>query len=180
MKTSTIILNRTGPVYDYDNFVKYDTDILYRKKDKQTFVNTVIGANPKLRDPFRPEPIPLDRPPLKSEMFPSQMYDPRPSSKYTCYSDIEYGNIFYWLPERPHIYDPLLFTIPSVIKHSVRIDPMNVIYPKYTRFTKYPYSWDDHKTNDCLSSTHDMLEYRNSLMESQMQKRNSQESKYYI
>lgn len=180
-KTPAIVLNRTGPEYSYDNFVQYDTSSLIRQKDKEQFKNTFIGANPILRDVFRPEPIPLDRPPLMTQMTFEDIYKSRPNTNYNRYSDISYGNITYWLPQNAgEIYNPTLFTTPSKITHKIRVDPMGVVNPEYVRYTTKPYTWNLSSSKDCNSSTHDTLEFRQSIMESQMRKRNSQESKYYL
>lgn len=180
-KTPAVLLNRTGPTYQYDGYLNYDTSDYVSNQDKKIFKDTFVGSNPKLRDAFRPEPIPLDRPPLMTELLPEEIYQPRPSLQYGCYSDISYGNVYYWLPKNAgQVYSSTLFTTPADVQRSVRVDPMGVIMPEYSRSTQKPYCWSIQNSKDCNSSTHDELEFRQSIMISQMRKRNQQESKYYV
>jgi hypothetical protein len=154
--------------------------------------NTFIGTNPLLFNAARAQRLALDRPnytgkPLGNvgEKNPSgnsllaHVY----SSAYTNYgkdylpdySNVNTGQIQYYVNSdiaEPY-YEPV-FVTPAKVHKVLYTDPMGVQKPEYNRESSAPYMFNacDSSAENCLSSTHDALEFRQELMEKQMAKVN--------
>lgn len=143
----------------------------------------VINQNPLLIDTARGIKCPLDRPHLTGELAVGnvehdEIYTQNISKYggvYAGYSSINNGQIQYYTDGKiQDAYFRPNFVSPALVSHSVLKDPMDNDKPEYDRHSLVPYTWNKDTSNDCLSFTHDTLEFRQELMEKQMRKRNQQ------
>jgi hypothetical protein len=139
--------------------------------------------NPLLLDPVRNQYLLLDRPHYSGavpvgDVCRDQIYTPelrQYGKNYTNYGDITGGQIQYYTTDdlAAAYYSPN-FVTPSTVVHKVIQDPMTNPRAQYDRYENIPYSWDRCRPLTCDSFTHDTLEFRQSLMATQMRKRNEQ------
>jgi len=94
---------------------------------------------------------------------------------YKGYSDINAGQIQYYIPEDiEHAYYAPNFVTPAIVEHKLKSNPMGVIYPQYDRLPLQEHDWDPCAPDECDSYTHDQLDFRQGIMERQMRGSNQQ------
>lgn len=141
------------------------------------------GNNPKLMDAARGVRMLLDVPNYLGslpvgDVCIDKIYTPeidKYGGVYRNYTEMNNGNTRYYIDTATKdAYFKPVFVTPAVVGHEMVVDPMGVERTAYNRQSLVPYSWDACKPTDCLSSTHDQLEFRQELMEKQQRKMNEQ------
>lgn len=159
----------------------------YRKDSKTCGYR---GTNPLLRDVLRGGWLNLDRPHFTGEVEvgngkKDKIYNDnigRYGGIYPNYNSIPSGQIQYYVDGSLSgaYYEPV-FHSPAVVKMELFRDPMDNVRPHYKRHTLAPYKWEPahcpkseycgvKDEPSCYSSTHDALQHREGLMESQQRK----------
>lgn len=172
----SIKLNKLGLKLQEQNYIPVKADL-----SNQCEV-AYAGCNPLLIDAMRGDRLLLDRPNLTGKVpinvCPNQVYQPWLNTygkNYTNYNDITGGQIQYYVdPTNADAYYPPNFVTPALIDHTIKVNPMGVVYPQYERQSMQPYMWDGCNKDECNSSTKDQLTFREGLMASQMRKMNQQ------
>lgn len=177
----TIFLNEMGIELDNKNYTPVKTDYC-----KLGFA----GNNQLLIDQARAQKLILDRPNFIGTLpvgdVPHDQIYTRNIDKYghdyLNYNTIKGGNVQYYIStDLSQPYFKPNFTIPAVIDSVDKIDPMGNIKPQYNRKQMTEYMWNRCNEDQCDSSTHDMLQFREDLMERQMRKMNQNryQNKFY-
>jgi hypothetical protein len=163
--------------------IKPDKCMHYPIKTPYCNQTSVSSDIPLLMDVVRGQRVFLDRAPHMTNIQDVETDDiyTREISQYgkgyyNNYEDIDAGQIQYWISEDSgDAFDDINFVTPNVIDHTITVDPMGVVRPEYTRATRRDCEWNECNPQECLSSSHDALTFRQDMMERQMRKRNEQE-----
>lgn len=138
-----------------------------------------LGLNPRTTSPFTGQRMILDKPNLTGEINPADLYTSKFDNygRYSDYTNMKAGDIEYYIDDSlAGTYFKPNFVTKAHVEHAIVKDPMGIQRPDYRRTSCAQYSWDPCYPDQCFSSTHDTLEYRQSIMASQMRKFN--ESRY--
>ncbi len=144
------------------------------------------GSNPILIDAPRAQKLLLNQPNYTGDVAVGdvdhdEIYDPKFNKigrPYSTYNDMVGGSVQYYLPfDAGEAYIKPVYSTPSIVQHTTKINPMGVVYNEYERIPLSKYAWDACNKDACDSYTHDQLEYRQDLMAAQSRKRNQQEYK---
>lgn len=139
------------------------------------------GTNPLLMSAMRGQILLLDRPEFigslpVGDVEHDQIYTKEISKyggRYKSYDDMNNGQIQYYVSGGiSNAYFKPNFVTPAIVSHTLVKDPMDVYRPEYNRQSLKPYSFSSCDDNDCLSFSHDTLEFRQELMEKQMRPQN--------
>jgi hypothetical protein len=141
-----------------------------------------ISNDPRLIDSPRADMLLLDTPPIDSNLKLNTIYTDKNldtySKKYNTYTDINTGQIMYYIDES--IANPFFnpnFVTSSYAESKMYKDPMGAYKPRYER---YPITYNDPITTDnqnynyTLAWMQDTTSYREDIMAKQMRKRMEQ------
>lgn len=172
-------LNKLGVTLETDKYRRVEPSGINSKQCQSAY----LGSNPKLVEPVRAQPLLLDRPNYTGHVpvgnVPhDEIYTPffsKYGKGYTNYSDITGGQIQYYVTtDNANAYYPPNFVTPALVNHELHVNPMGIVYPQYNRIPLDSYGWDKCHKDQCDSSTHDALQFRQGLMERQMRTINQQ------
>jgi hypothetical protein len=148
-----------------------------------------LGSDPKLVDSARAQRLILDRPNYLSGMCVGDrpmdtIYTPAMSKYgglYRNYADVTAGQIQYYVDNNlRYPYIKPVYVTEANVDPVIVTDPMGQDRIDFRRSSLVPYGWDKCKKTDCLSFTHDTLEFRQELMEKQFRDINSRVYQYQL
>ncbi len=173
MQNSYTSLNRLGLYFEQG----------YQHVPVKGCAHAIVDPTPRLVDPIRGQKNPIDRPPLKGEVWMDDVYQPALTGygkNYSSYRDMNTGHIQYWdAPSLGEVYFRPVYTTPGQVTKVIRETPMGERLPEYPRVSFASLGWDPCRKEHCDSFTHDTLEHRQELMQAQQRKQNQSDWNYF-